>query len=396
MRLPARALLPALALTAGLAAPANAGAVEATGNTTLVVSAAKQRVLAKRDIRLAGIRGATTEGRETRLQISGGTIGSETASLSNGGGLRFIAGEGRSRRVVKLTELRTQLGPSSTLAGKLKGKGKPRVLFDLRAQPAALALDGLRGTASLRNARLVWRRGAARAVGRRLGVKLPKGALGTLRASAVATPAETPASGPISTTEPPLLARPASAVGVTGATVTWHVRDSWIAYANSEVPPEALAGALPGPTKPEADHVCPDNPADRGEFVFDFSFPFANGWHDPPSGTTALYTGGGVHYRYPSRGIDLATSNPEIEINGAASRVIVRLRGSASTTYPDSRTAMLNLNLAGGPVESPPGTFTYSSPVRSSLDPNGQSIFAGFYPPPNNGFGCFSISFSTG
>jgi Htaa len=396
MRVSAKSLLPALALTAVLTVPASAGAVEATGNTTLVVSAGKAKVLAKRGIRLAGIRGATTEGRETRLQVAGGTIGSDAASLNNEGALRFLAGNGRSRRVVKLTGLQTRLGPNPSLSGKLKGKGKPRVLFDLRAQPAALSLDGLRGTASLRNARLVWRRGGANVVGKRLGVRIPKGALGTLRASAVAaTGADTPVSGPIDT-EPPLLARPASAVDVTGATVTWHVRDSWIAYANSEVLPAALDGVAPGAKKPEADHVCPDNPADRGEFVFDFTFPFANGWYDPPSGTTALYTGGAVQYRYPSRGINLTTRNPEIEINGAASRVIVRLQGSESTSYPDSRTAMLNLNLTGAPVESPPGTFTYSNPIRSSLDPNGQSIFAGFYPPPNNGFGCFSISFSTG
>lgn len=393
MHVSARTLLPVLIVA--LTMPASAGAAEATGNTTLVVSTGKAKALAKRGIRLAGIRGATTEGRETRLQVSGGTIGSDTASLSNGGGLRFIAGKGRSRRVVKLTGLQTQLGSRSSLSGKLKGNGKPRVLFDLGVRPAALSLDGLRGTASLQDARLVWRRGVAKAIGKRLGVRLPRGALGSLRASAVATAAETPVSGPIST-EPPLLARPASAVDVTGATITWHVRDSWIAYANSETAPETLGGAVPGSKKPEADHVCPDNPADRGEFVFDFGFPFATGWYDPPSGTTALYTGGGIHYRYPSRGIDLTTSNPEIEINGAASRVIVRLRGSASTAYPDSRTAMLNLNIAEPPVESPAGTFTYSNPIRGSLDPNGQSIFAGFYPPPNNGFGCFSISFMTG
>jgi hypothetical protein len=385
----ASALVPAL-----LVLPAVAGAATPTGNTTLVVSAGKARVLAERGISFAGVRGAVTEGRETRLQISGGTVGADAASLSHDGALRLVAGEGKRRRVIRLARPQTQLGPTSTLTALLLGKR--RVVFDLVARPGSLALDGLRGTASLQNARLVWRRGTAAAIGRWLGVALPKGALGSARASAAATGTETPKSETIAD-EPPLLARPASAVSLTGATVTWHVRDSWVRYVSTQFDPVAEEGAIPAAPILDSQHPCPDRADEDGtKRVYSFGFPFAGGWYDPPTGTTAIYTSGAVHYRYPHSGIDLATRNPEIEINGAASRVIVRLRGAEGTAYPDSRTAMLNLALAGPPTEGPAGTFAYASPIRAALDPNGQSIFAGFYPPPNNGFGCFSVSFSTG
>lgn len=395
MRSAARALL-TVALATALAAPSSAGAAGATGNTTLVVSAAKARVLAERGISFGGARGAVSEGRETRLQISGGTVGSDSAQLSNDGALRLVAGKGRARRVVRLTGLQTQLGPSSTLSAKLQGKR--RTIFDLRAKPGTLSFDGLRGIASLQSARLVWRRAAVNAIGNRLGIDIPKGALGTVRASAVATATDTPVSGPISTTELPLLARPASAVDVTGATVTWHVRSSWINYVATGAGTSAIEGAVPGPAVPESAHPCLDDAGgDTEPRVYAYTFPFANGWYDGASSTAAIFTGGATHFRFPGHGIDLITRSPEIEVNGGASRAIFRLDGAGSTAYGNARAAILDLSLPGAPIEGPAGTFTFADEVKGFLSADGLSVFGGFYAPPNNhGFGCFSVSFSTG
>ena len=388
-------ILVALALTVALAVPASAGAAGTTGSTTLAIAAAKATLLAQRGVDVSGVGGADTAGRQTRLQISGGSIGADTAELAYEGALRFVAGQGKARRVVRLTALEAQLGGSSVLSAKLNGK-KRRTVFDLEAPPGGLAIDDSKGTAQLHGAKLVLRRSAARALGKRLGVRIPRGVLGTLRLSAAAVLDRTPQAGEIGD-EPPRLARPASAVDVTAGSIAWHVRDSWIRYVNSEQPPEVLEGAIAEAPIAENSHPCPDRPASTSPtLVYSYDFPFAEGWYDPASGTAALYGQGGVRFKYLGHGIDLTTRNPEIEFNGAASRAIFRLRGVGELSYPDKRTDLLALALSAPPAESPAGTFTYTAPIRGSLTTNGQAVFAGFYPPPNNAFGCFSVSFSIG
>ncbi len=395
----ATALLGALALVMALAAPASAGAAEPTGSATLTIGAGKAQLLAKRGVAVEGVRGADTEGRQTRLQIEGGTIGAGTAELALDGALRFLAGEGKARRVVRLAALRVGLGPDSALSGKLNG-GKRRTLFDLESPAGGLTIDASKGLAQLQGAMLVWHRAAARALGKRLGSRIPLGRLGKIRVSAatiaLGDDVITPRSGPLGD-EPPLLARPASAIDVTGGSLTWHVRDSWIRYVNTEATPEAIEGAGAEAPIAEQDHPCPDRPAGTNPtLVYSYSFPFANGWYDPASGTAALYYGGGVRFTYPSRGIDLAARNPEIEINGEDSRAIFRLRGAGETPYPDRRAPLLDLATAGPPGESSPSSFGFPAPLRGKLTSDGQNVFAGFYPPPNDGFGCVSVSFQTG
>lgn len=388
------ALLLALLLLVLAAAPAAAGAA-ATGNTTLIVGAGKAKALKQRGIAFSGIGGALTAGREVRLQISGGSVGAGGAELTNSGGLRLVAGEGRGRRVVRLTGLQTQLGAQSTLTGVLGGKS--RVLFDLLPKPGTLALDGLRGTAALNGARLRWRQGVARTISRRLGVELPKGAFGMARVGAVATGTDTPVAGPIGS-EPPRLARPASAVNVTAATVTWHVRSSWINYVASGNGTTAIEGAVPAAPSLEKDHPCLDDAGDDTQpRVYSYTFPFAEGWYDRPTGVGAIYTSGGTHFSFTGHGIDLTTRNPEIELNGGASRAIFKISGGGSTAYRDTRASILDLSLAEAPVEGPAGTFTFAKPIKSYLTADGLSLFGGFYSPPtNHGFGCFSVSFATG
>jgi len=387
-------ILVALALASALAAPATAGAAGPTGNTTLVLGKAKVELLDQRDISFGGVDGADTAGRETRLQIAGGAIDTAGARLSHSGALRIASGSGRAQRVVRLVAPRLELTPQrSFLSAKLAGKR--RVVFDLELKPGALAIDPGKGSLQVHKARLTWNRASRGTIAKRLGARLPRGVLGVLRSSAATLGSEAEEQGSPST-EPPLLARPASAIDVSGATLTWHVRDSWIRYSNSEVAPQAIEGATAQPAYPESSHPCPDRPAETAPtLAYSYSFPFANGWYDPPTGTTALYQSGGILFDYPSRGIDLTMRNPEIEINGAASRVILRLRHGGG---PDPRVPFLYLAVNAPPAESPAGTFTYSAPVRGAITAEGRTAFGSFgsiYNPPNDGFGCFSVSFTT-
>jgi Htaa len=384
--------LAVLALASALAAPATADAAGPTGNTTLTVAKGKARLLAERQIAFGGT-GGVTAGRQTRLQISGGAIGVEGVRLSHAEALRFVAGTGHAQRAVRLAAPRLELAAErSVLSAKLKGKR--RVVFDLGLPASGFLVDAAKGTAKLHGATLAWNPPVARAIGRLLDVRLPRGVLGKLRTSAATLLDEGSQPGGGSS-EPPLLARPVSAVDVSGATLTWHVRDSWIRYANSETTPEAIEGASPAPAIPESSHPCPDRPAETAPtLVYSYSFPFVNGWYDPPTGVTALYHAGGIRFSYPSRGIDLTMRNPEVEINGGASRTILRLRNGAGS---DPRVSFLGLAASAAPVESPAGTFTYSAPLRAALTPEGQAAFGSFggiYSPPNNGFGCFAISFT--
>lgn len=388
-------ILVALALASALAAPATAGAAGPTGNTTLLLAKAKAELLDQRGISISGVGGADTTGRETRLQISGGAFGTAGTRLSHSGALRIASGSGRAERVVRLAAPRLDLTPRrSLLSAKLAGKR--RAIFDLELKPGALAIDPTKGSLQLRRARLSWNRASRRAIAKRLGARLPRGVLGALRSSAATLGSEAEEQGSPNS-EPPLLARPASAIDVSGATLTWHVRDSWIRYSNSEAAPQAIEGATAQPAIPESSHPCPDRPAETAPtLVYSYSFPFANGWYDPPTGTTALYQSGGIRFSYPSRGIDLTMRNPEIEINGAASRVILRLRHNGG---PDPRVPFLSLAVSASPVESPANTFTYSAPVRGAISAEGRTAFGSFgsiYTPPNDGFGCFAISFTTG
>jgi Htaa len=389
MRLRHASLLALLTIALCPAAQAAAGPV---GSATLVVSPGKWRTIEQRGIAFAGSGAADSEGRRTRLQVSGGTIEAGTAQLSTGGALRLSAGDGRQRRTVKLTGLRVDLGSRSTLSAKL-GKQR-RVLFDLKPNAGGPEIEPARGAAQLRDARLVWNHGSAKALSGRLGAELPRGAFGSFEITVATVLAQTPQAGPISD-EPPRLARPATAVDVSSATLAWHVRDSWIRYLNTQEAPQPLEGATPEAAIPENSHPCPNSPSGANPtLVYSYDFPFANGWYDPVSGTAALYYGGGVRFSFPAHGIDVTARNPEIEINGGASRSIFRLRGAAKTPYPDKRAALLSLPPGPPEQQGSPSAFGFPGPLRGTLTSDGQAVFAGFYPPPNDGFGCFSVTFS--
>jgi hypothetical protein len=211
-----------------------------------------------------------------------------------------------------------------------------------------------------------------------------------------ATPATPPASTPIEG-EPPVLARPATAITVSAVTLSWMPRDSWVRYvsagtgASDGVTPGGGATATASSASP-----CPDRPAASGaELSYTINFAARESWYDPFSGTAGIYGSGSVGFRYTAHTINLAASEPEIEINGAASRAIFRFTGSGGTPYPNQRVALETLDTSGRPTVSGGGkTLTYGL-MRGKLTENGEKVFAGFYPAPSdNEFGCVSASFN--
>ena len=205
-----------------------------------------------------------------------------------------------------------------------------------------------------------------------------------------------PQAGPLST-EPPLLARPASAVDVSGVSVTWHPRDSWVRYASSGTGPgDGILFANGAVGTNSTASPCPDRPS-GGDTQLPYSVGFTPkpSWYDPVSGTAGVYGQGSVAFRWAAHGIDLSATDPEIEINGAASRAIFRFSGSGGTPYPNQRAPLVSLDPSGQPTVSNGGkTLTYSL-MRGTLTPDGVNVFAGFYTPPSNDeFGCVSVEFT--
>jgi len=208
---------------------------------------------------------------------------------------------------------------------------------------------------------------------------------------------ENPASGPLGN-EPPRLARPATAVDVSVAKVSWYPRDSWVRYVSSGGAAGdgiLFSGGASGIDSTASE--CPDRPSGSdAQLPYQVDFAPQASWYDPVSGSAGIYGSGAVTFRWQGHGIDLTAADPEIEINGAASRAIFRFDGAGSTPYPNQRAALVDLALGSQPTLTNGGkTFTYSH-VRGTLTADGVNVFAGFYTPPDNDeFGCVSVSFTT-
>jgi hypothetical protein len=221
---------------------------------------------------------------------------------------------------------------------------------------------------------------AARTIARRLRAELPR-AFGTLIAAPTYTAATVPCRPTIAggraaepgSGEPPVKARPAGAIAITSATVTWHVRESFIRYIATGEGTTASAGATEGPR-------TGDPP-----LVYDFRFPFTGGWCDPATGAAHITFGGTVRFRYSDHDIDLRASDPEVELDGPASRVIFRI---------DRRTVVETLDVSQATVRVDGKTFSYDR-IPAAVPPGAaDSVFSGYYLP-GEPFGWVTVTFTT-
>ncbi|HEV2727302.1 MAG TPA: HtaA domain-containing protein [Solirubrobacterales bacterium] len=406
MRVGLEARLGAAALAAGLilAAPAAAPAASASsGQAVLELNGAAAKALRASGVRIAPTGAAQGGARQVRFPIGAGLVGSSTTVLRFGGGLAFSRGKQR----LQLGGLRLTLGQAASLRGRLGGEslGLFRVL-----EGGQRELDPARGSIRLSGLRLKLRRGAAKEIAERLGLtRRPTGNFGVLSATeeGLQPGSPPPVAGPTgkgstgcalpstagSAPEQPLpvAARPAGAADVTGATVSWDVRESFIRYINAGEGTSVFDGATAAAPEVRAGSAVP--------LAYSFAFPFANGWHhpgadpsDPADDKAALYFTGGVHFLYSSHGIDLRTSAPELEIAGGASRAIFAV---AEGEAAPERQVIVNLDLSrAASVQATGGTFTYQHVPGAIPEGTASSVFAGFYAPGTD-FGCFTVSYST-
>lgn len=389
-----RPSLVALAACAVVAVvPATAVAAPGAGNVSLTVGGDGRaaEALADGGVKTGSIAPAKKRGQRITLPVQTVTVG-DSATVALRGGIRFKAG----KRVLKLRSVRLVLKPrQATVSAKT---GKRRVALFAAALPKGKAkLDRADTTAKLAGAKLALTRQGAKLLRAKLAVDgIATGRLGRLGVDAKPRSGNGgpggggpggggPESGPIKN-EPPVLARPAGAVDVTSASLTWRPRETWIQYINGGEGTSVFDGATNGPAEVKS--------GSSASLVYSFlGFPFASGWYHAATGTAAIYFQGGVGFRWSAHGIDFSSSKPEIEINGAASRAIFTFNGTEGTKYDNQRGVLVNLH--PDPIQTPAGgTVTYTDIPATVPGDTGASVFAGFYPA-NTEFGTLSVSFTT-
>lgn len=372
------------ALALAVLAPSSADAAT-SGSLTLTVTAKADRALDARGTTLRATGKASHRGRTVTLPLAAG----DARALKASGALQ-LRGKGRA---ITLGAPRLELGANPRVTAVLGGKRA--TLFTLAIAPRTTASGvTLERTGATLSAT------AARTIARKLKIRaLPRTGFATVAATAsfnTGVPGSSAPAGPCRTTtaggaapapgagEPPVKARPAGARTITGATLSWRVRESFIRYIASGEGTTASRGVTG--TAETLEGAPP--------LVYAFSFPFAEGWCDPATGAARVAFTGTVAFRYAAHGIDLVVNDPEVELDGPASRVIFRMTGSGDTAGGNRRAVVETLDVATATVTGGGNAFAYER-IPGAIPPGAaSSIFAGYYLP-GEPFGSVSISYVT-
>ena len=340
------------------------------GSATILLRGGALRGLRARGIKLSGLGGIKLDPRQMKLPISGGSVAG-WASLRHAGSIKLTSG----KRSMSLTALRTTLRSRAASISALVGRRRV-TLFALRPARGAVTADAAAESIKLRGTAVSLTAAGARAIRRALGLRaLPAGTFGTLTVSAAPGGAVAKAS-----------ARPASAVNLASAEITWNVRESFIRYISTGEGTSVSAGATADPPV-----VIP--PTDV-PLSYAFHYPFASGWLDDASGKALAKGTGGVTFSFGERRIKIAAADPEIVLDGKRSHASFILRGSAGEKLTGKRVVLMDLNpaKAASKTTSPDGkTITYER-IPGTIPAGAQtSVFAGFYVPGEE-FGSISIA----
>jgi hypothetical protein len=202
-------------------------------------------------------------------------------------------------------------------------------------------------------------------------------------------------AAPVESSSPPVRERPATAVDIAAGELTWRARESWVDYlhaAGEQGGTRTSNGAADGP----AETIPPSS----GARVYEFSFPFEDGWYDAASGAANIEFGGTVTYfkLIQPFNIDLDASDPEIELGGPAPRAIMRMDGRGNNADQSNRRAVvvdLDQDTVTPSVSTGPGGTTYAYEGIPGLNPAGATAWpiAGYYRP-GDPWGGISVSFT--
>ncbi|HKG39025.1 MAG TPA: HtaA domain-containing protein [Conexibacter sp.] len=339
------------------------------------------------------------------------------AALVLRGSVTLRAGRKLGARRVTLSAWRADVRAGRTVLSAAVSGAQRRTLLRADVPRRRLTLDATTGTVRLQPVTLRLTRVGGRFLRTRLGLdERPTGVLGTLRVAIVLggttgggqggggnggggpaggrgtgggggpTPPHGCTPGFSSGTIPPApapLARPAGAIDIASATLTWRPRESFIQYVASGEGATASDGATAGPLE-----TVPGNSA---RLVYSFGFGLKPGsWYDPATGSADLLGQGTVRFLYRGHGIDISVRNPEIELNGRGSRAIFAFSGGDCTQIAPVRGVMLSLVPGNPSVNGPARDY---GTIPATITDAGATMFSGFYLP-GDPWGSLAVAFA--
>ena len=355
----------AVAAAALVAVAVATPAAAAPGQATLQLSGPAAKALRAGGVGIAPLGAAKGGPQRIVLPVRTGLVGSTATVLRFGGGISLRNG----KRQARLTDLRLTLGRRSGLAGKLGGEasGIFRVLAGGQRD-----LDPARGSARLSGLRLTLSRPAARAIAKELDLdQRPSGVFAVLSAvdddlpqsGSPPTKSEQKSTGcalpsgagPAPEDPLPVATRPAGAVDITGASLSWDVRDSFIRYVNTGEGTSVFGGAVAAAPELRSGTSLP--------LTYAFGFPFASGWHDPaPIPPIPPTTGGDLLRRRRPLPLQRPRNRPADQRPGDRDqrRCLAGDLRVADGEAPAERQVIVNLDLGrAASVQASGGTVTY-------------------------------------
>lgn len=366
-----------LAAVAGAAALVLAGAAAsgaAAQETTIVFGGPAAKALTAAGVTVTAARPAVAH--RTRVSLPPSTVSvtgsgrAATALVAHGGSIRLAAG----RRSVVLSELRVSVGARSSLSAVVGGTR--RTVATIAAGPNRRSVDAtgtyvtespLTLTASaVRLLRTTLRRPALR--GGRLGT-IDLQATVTAPAAPVDTtdlpgaPAAPTITGPPTPGGAAVAARPAGAVAITGGTVSWSPRASWLGYLQGGGSGAGASGAA-GAT-------------------FDgttYTLRISGGWYDAASASAVVTTTGTTRFLYPAHGIDMAFADWTYDLAGTAPKAVATVVAATGGGTAIGTKQPVALIKRGGttPTLAPDGHTLTWTPIPLTLSAEGVPLYRAY------------------
>lgn len=360
----ATALATAVAI---LAVPAAAAA--AAKDTTIALDGPAARSLSDSGVRLSVTPPATLKGGRLSLPIVAAVANGATATVDHRGAMRLRAG----RRDVTLRAVRVSVGARSSLSAAVNGSWRTVATIAANSNRRSVSTDG----AYITQASLTLTRSTVRLLRRLLDKPgLAGGRLGTIDLETTGTPtgppSDIPGAPPAPTvTGPPtpggatLAKRPAGAVSITGGTVSWAPRPSWLGYLASGGPGSGAIGAAGATWQPDS---------------ASFTLPVNGGWWDPAKQNAVINTTGATRFVFPGHAIDIGFANWTYDLASSTPKAIATITAANSDGRSSlgTRAPVGLLKPAGPPAVGADGKTVAWTTIPMTLSAEGVPIYRAY------------------
>ena len=349
------------------------------GTLSLPVAESLKRSLSAEDMRLKMISPASRPTGEPEFPVrSVGRKGGVTR-IGFGGGI-YLTRKGVDRLAIQQLSLTVRPGKRRVLRADV---GATRINLLLLRGTQFRKTSGPGAELEVSGGRAVLTRVAGRLLRKRLPSSGLRPGMTWTKPDLFATQVANPVSDPPPVPSP--FPRPDDARGLTWAEIEWRPRESFIQYIASGDGTAASGGVIEG---------SPESRPGKPDLVYSFTFPFSSGWES--GGKAAVKGSGTVGFRHCRHTINFTVTDPELELDGPASRLIFRIEGTDGTAFSGSRAVVLDLDpTAPGVVDEANGSTRKIEGIPAQVPAEATGIFAGLYLP-GASFGEVNVTYGWG